>query len=82
MADIRTVTISLPQALAAKVDRVARSEGRTRSELFREAVRQYIERLEHWDQIFHVGERTARRLGLIEADVVRLVKEERRSRRR
>jgi CopG family transcriptional regulator/antitoxin EndoAI len=76
------VTISLPPALAAKVDRVARSEGRTRSELFREALRQYIERLERWDQIFRVGARAAQRLGLTEADVVRLVKEERRSRRR
>src|SRR5487761_1388825 len=38
-----TLTISLPPELAGEVDRLARQEGRTRSELFREAFRQYGE---------------------------------------
>ena len=36
-----TVTISLPPELAVEVDRLAHQEGRTRSELLREAFRQY-----------------------------------------
>jgi metal-responsive CopG/Arc/MetJ family transcriptional regulator len=34
-------------ALARQVDRVARSEGRSRSELLREAFQQYVGRLAH-----------------------------------
>lgn len=63
MADPRTVTISLPPELAARVDEVADREGRSRSELFREAARQYLRRQEHWDRIFAYGERAAARSG-------------------
>lgn len=80
MAATRTVTISLPPALAREVDRVARAERRSRSELLREAFRQYVARLERWERIFAAGARTARRTRASEADVLRAV-EERRSRR-
>ena len=78
----RTVTISLPPALAREVDRVARAERRSRSELLREAFRQYVARLERWERIFAIGTRTARRAGITEADVARAVKERRRARSR
>jgi CopG family transcriptional regulator/antitoxin EndoAI len=39
----RTFTLSLPDDLALKVERVAKEESRTRSELFREAVRRFID---------------------------------------
>lgn len=77
----RTVTISLPPALAREVDRIARAEGRSRSELFREAVRQYAARLERWERIFAYGRRAAKKLGLTEDDVVGMVKEYRREKR-
>lgn len=77
MAEQRTVTISIPGSLARAVDRLARKEGRTRSELFREAFRQYAARIERWERVFELGREVARRRGLTEAEVDRLVKEER-----
>ncbi len=78
----RTVTISLPPRLAREVDRVARAERRSRSELLREAFRQYVARLERWERIFAVGAETARRGRVTEADVIRAVEERRRARTR
>lgn len=76
------MTVSLPPELAREVDRVARKERRSRSELFREALRQYIDRRERWDEIFSYGERRARRVGVQESDVAEIVKRRRRARRR
>ncbi|MGH2651843.1 MAG: CopG family ribbon-helix-helix protein [Actinomycetota bacterium] len=81
MRPTRTVTISLPPELARRVDRVARAEGRSRSELFREALRQYLERQERWKRIFATGEQVARDLAIDEAEVLKTV-EDRRSRAR
>ena len=38
----RIVNMTVPEALLDEADAVARTEGRTRSELFREAVRRYV----------------------------------------
>jgi len=81
MATPRTFTISLPPKLARRVDQQAAAEGRTRSELFREAVRQYLDRRERWGQIFAYGDLVAAEPGLTETDVEKTVAEER-SRRR
>jgi len=78
----RTVTISLPPALAREVDRVARTERRSRSELMREAFRQYVARAERWEQIFAAGTQAARRTRLTVEDVTRVIKERRRARAR
>ena len=78
----RTLTISLPPALARQVDRVARTEGRSRSALFREAFRQYVRRLEGWERIFAASGEAGRRGSGGEADVARVVTEHRRSRAR
>lgn len=75
-----TVTISLPPDLASEVDRLARQEGRTRSELLREAFRQYAERRRRWDQLFAYGESRAAAVGLSEASVTTAVKTRRRAR--
>ena len=80
MRPSRTVTISLPPELARRVDRVARAEGRSRSELFREALRQYLERRDRWERILGAGEQAATRLGLDEATVAAAVTERRRAR--
>lgn len=79
MATPRTFTISLPPKLARQVDKQAAAEGRTRSELFREALRQYIARRERWNQIFAYGEGVARERALTEADVDRAVASQRRT---
>ena len=78
----RTVTISVPPDLVRKIDAVARLEGRTRSELLREAVRQYLDRRDRWNRLFREGRRIAAERGIHEQDVVRAVKEYRRSRAR
>lgn len=82
MSEQRTVTISIPPALARAADRLARKEGRTRSELFREAFRQYATRMGRWERIFELGRDVSRRRALTEGDVERLVKEERGARPR
>lgn len=38
----RIVNMTVPEQLLEEADAVARTEGRTRSELFREAVRRYV----------------------------------------
>lgn len=78
MATPRKLTISLPPVVARQLDRVARAEGRSRSDLLREAFRQYVGRLERWERIFAAGSEAGRRSGVKEADVARVVKEHRR----
>ena len=79
MTDPRTFTISIPPKLAREVDKLAKAEGRTRSELFREAMRQYVERRTRWASIFVMGTKIASEAGLSETDVARIVKEDRKS---
>lgn len=76
-----TVNIALPKPLLDRIDRTARSECRTRSELVREASRLYIARKERWHAIFTFGRRQAKRLGLKERDVAEAVAAVRRARR-
>ncbi|MGZ4105022.1 MAG: CopG family ribbon-helix-helix protein [Actinomycetota bacterium] len=82
MRPSQTVTVSLPPDLAREVDRVARREGRSRSEMFREALRQYLGRRERWDRIFALGEQKARQLDVTEQDVTAAVKARRKARTR
>ena len=81
MRPSRTVTISLPPELARRAERAARTEGRTRSELFREALRQYLDRRDRWERIFAAGEQAAAGLGVREQDVSAAVEERRHGRR-
>lgn len=79
MTDVaRTVTISVPPDLASEVDRQAEAEGRSRSELYREAARQYLQRRDRWGRIFAYGEKVAAQSGLTEDDVIEAVRERRR----
>lgn len=73
-----TVTISLPPELASEVDRLAREEGRTRSDLLREAFRQYAERRLRWDALFRYGEARSTALKLREEQVAKAIKHRRR----
>ena len=66
---ISTVNISFKQDLLAEIDRIARRESRSRSELLREAARSYIDRKKRWERIFAFGSKQARKLGLKEGDV-------------
>ncbi|OGG23981.1 hypothetical protein A3A79_02165 [Candidatus Gottesmanbacteria bacterium RIFCSPLOWO2_01_FULL_43_11b] len=71
----QVVNFSLPTKLLKLADRVAQNEARTRSELFREAIRVYLLRRAAWDELFVYGERKAKKLNLKEEDIDRLVAE-------
>ncbi|HUU38435.1 MAG TPA: ribbon-helix-helix domain-containing protein [Candidatus Desulfaltia sp.] len=69
-----TVNISFNQELLGEIDKTAKQEARTRSELIREAARLYIGRKNRWEKIFAFGSRQAQRLGLQEKDIAREIK--------
>jgi len=81
MRTTKPITVSLPTDLLRETQRVARDEARTRSELIRDALRQYLP-TRRWQRLRQWGADTAERLGLkTEADLQRLL-DEARSRRR
>lgn len=79
MRTTKIVSLSLPPAMLREAERVAKKEGRTKSELFREALRRYLQE-EKLRELQRYGERQSRSLGLQPADVERLVEEYRASR--
>lgn len=64
-----TVNISFQDGLLRDIDRVAKAEDRSRSELLREAARAYIQRKERWSELMALGRDVAQRGGLTPADV-------------
>jgi len=74
-----TVNISFQDSLLSDIDRVAKKEARSRSELLREAARAYIQRQERWNDIFALGKRVARRNKLQPEDVSREISAYRKS---
>jgi CopG family transcriptional regulator/antitoxin EndoAI len=65
----RSLNISLPPEMYAEVEQVAREESRTKSELMREAFRQY-RFSRQWNLLRRWGEDTAARLGITSDDDV------------
>jgi metal-responsive CopG/Arc/MetJ family transcriptional regulator len=78
---IATVNISFEKALLKEIDRSAREEFRTRSELIREAARRYIESRKSWKKIFAFGAKQAKGLGLQESDVAEAIQSHRQGKR-
>jgi CopG family transcriptional regulator/antitoxin EndoAI len=71
-----TVGFSVPPETAEQVERIARLEGRSKSELFRDMVRIYRDQreLEAFEEIAVYGREKAERLGIrTEEDVERLI---------
>jgi len=64
-----TVNISFQKDLLDSIDKVAREESRSRSELIREAARTYIDRKKKWKDIFAFGDRQVKKLRLTEKDI-------------
>lgn len=77
----KTVNISFQDELLRDIDRVARQESRSRSELLREASRMYIERRKRWSRLFDAGQRAARRRGLKPSDIEQEIKAHRQARK-
>lgn len=75
----KILSLSLPPTLLREAERVAKKEGRTKSELFREALRRHLQERQ-WAELRRYGGQRASRLGLKEADVKRLIKEHRKGR--
>jgi CopG family transcriptional regulator/antitoxin EndoAI len=64
-----TVNISFQDSLLADIDKVAKLESRSRSELLREAARMYIDRKRRWGNIFAYGESQVSLRKLSKADI-------------
>ncbi|MDR1053841.1 MAG: hypothetical protein LBL39_06660 [Planctomycetaceae bacterium] len=64
-----TVNISFQEELLEQIDKVAKNEARTRSELISEATRIYIERKKKWENIFSYGESLSSKYKFTENDV-------------
>ncbi|MDO8736927.1 MAG: ribbon-helix-helix domain-containing protein [Thermoleophilia bacterium] len=72
----KIITISLPPDLAEEIDRLATAENRSRSEVVREAFRDYVT-YGRWRRIRRWGDETAREFGIrTEADVDRILHED------
>lgn len=73
MRTTKPITISLPLDLLQQTQRLAREESRTRTDLIRDALRQYLA-TRRWQRLRQWGAETAERLGLkTEADLRRLL---------
>jgi CopG family transcriptional regulator/antitoxin EndoAI len=76
----RTLTVSLPPQIYEEIERLAKLEKKTKSELFRDMVRVYEEHLdeERWKRLKRLGRATARKYRVAsERDIERLVHEAR-----
>lgn len=72
MRTSKVISLSLPPRIYEQAKRIALEEGRTSSELFREALRQYID-FREWRGLQRYGAARARERGLTENDVESLV---------
>lgn len=70
----RLLSVSLPDELSATTDAVAAAQGRSRSELVRDALRSYLWR-EQWSHATREARALAERAGVGPEDVEELVDE-------
>ncbi len=68
----KTITLSVSPEIADKIEELTKKEGRTRSEVLREALRQYVEDQE-WREIFRYGRMKAKEKGITEDQVEDIV---------
>jgi predicted transcriptional regulator len=69
--------LSLPDALQAEIEKVARAQERTVNEVLAEAVDRYIKE-KQWQSLKSYGRQKARERGIKESDLPRLIAESRR----
>ena len=74
MATTRVRLLSLPSDLVREAERLAKQEGRTKTEILRAALRRYGQEL-CWRGLQRYGAGRARKVGVREADVERVVQE-------
>ena len=76
----KTLTVSLPPQIYEEVERLAKQERKTKSELFRDMISAYEDYLDErrWRRLRRLGKETAKRLNITsEEDIERLVHEAR-----
>lgn len=78
MRTTKILSLSLPPELLKEAEEIAKKEGRTKSELLREALRRYIQE-QKWRELQEYGVQKAKRLGIRESDVERLITEYRKA---
>ena len=82
MRTTKIQTISLPPEIVKQIEKIIKEEGMTKSELFREALREYI-RKRRWEKIREYGARKAAEFGGVkEEDVERIIDEYRHKKRK
>jgi metal-responsive CopG/Arc/MetJ family transcriptional regulator len=70
----QTVNISFEKALLKEIDKIAKKEHRSRSELIREAARAYIEKKSRWQTIFSFSDKVTSKTKISESDVFEEIK--------
>jgi len=76
-----TVNISFQEELLQRIDKIAQSESRSRSELIREAARLYIEKKLRWESVFALGAKAGAKVKMSEDVLMREIKEARKSKK-
>ncbi len=76
-----TVNISFNKNLLKQIDKIAKEESRSRSELIREAARLYIERKSKWQNIFDYGKNKISKKIINENDIMTEIKKYRKENR-
>lgn len=79
MPPARVRSLSLPSDVVREAERLARQEGRTKTEVLREALRRYATE-KSWRRLQRYGAGRARKVRMTAADVGRAVREFRRGR--
>lgn len=81
MRTSEVISITLPPKMLREAERLAKKEGRTRSELFREALRRYLAE-QSLRELQRYGTQQAEMLGIqSDEDILRLIKEYRQEQR-
>ena len=70
MSERKILNISMPANLYSAVSEMADSENKSKAELTREIIREYITKRERWAIIRQWGDETAERLNLNEESVL------------
>ncbi|WP_017852565.1 CopG family ribbon-helix-helix protein [Leptospira interrogans serovar Szwajizak] len=76
----QTVNISFEKSLLKEIDKIAKREHRSRSELIREAARAYIEKKTRWQAIFDFTSKAIDQSSISEKDVFNEIKSVRKKR--
>ncbi|EIE01091.1 MULTISPECIES: CopG family ribbon-helix-helix protein [Leptospira] len=70
----QTVNISFEKGLLKEIDKIAKREHRSRSELIREAARAYIEKKFKWEKIFEIGSAISKTANITEESIIDEIK--------